>query len=104
MSSEEKQALLSLFQKEFNMSKKEAAEMLISSAYLLGNGEDLRENLEKVINPGLSNFTQEQATSAVNLLNNISTIDSSGGEIKREFVGKVNNILNKHFQPKGKWN
>jgi uncharacterized tellurite resistance protein B-like protein len=103
MSSEEKQALLSLFQKEFNMSKKEAAEMLISSAYLLGDGEDLKANLEKVINPSLSNFTKEQATSAVSLLNNISTIDSSGGEIKREFVGNVNNILNKPFQPKGKW-
>jgi hypothetical protein len=85
------------------MSKKDAAEMLISSVYLLGDGEDLKANLEKVINPSLSNFTKEQATSAVSLLNNISTIDSSGGEIKREFVGNVNNILNKPFQPKGKW-
>jgi hypothetical protein len=85
------------------MSKKDAAEMLISSAYLLGDGEDLKANLEKVINPSLSNFTKEQATSAVSLLNNISTIDSSGSEIKREFVGNVNDILNQPFQPKGKW-
>ncbi len=103
MSSEEKKALLSLFQKEFSISKKDAAELLISSAYLLGNGEDLRANLGKVINPSLPNFTRDQATSAANLMNNICAVDSSGGELKREFVENVNNILNKHFKPKGKW-
>jgi len=103
MSSEEKRALLSLFQKEFSMSKKDAAELLIASAYLLGNGEDLRTNLEKVINPGISSFTQEQAMSATSLLNEICAIDSSAGELKREFVGRVKDILSRHFQPKGKW-
>lgn len=103
MSSEEKGALLNLFQKEFSMSKKDAADLLIASAYLLGNGEEVRGNLEKVISPSLSSFTREQATSATGLLDEICAIDSSRGELKREFVERVKSILDKHFQPKGKW-
>lgn len=103
MSSEEKKALLSLFQTEFGMSKRDSAELLISSAYLMGDGEELRANLEKVINPSLSNFTPEQATSAASLLDNICTIEPSEAELKREFAEEVKGILSQHFRPKGKW-
>ena len=103
MSSEEKKALLSLFQSEFNMGKKDAAELLIASSYLLGSGEELRANLEKVINPSLPSFTPEQAKSAISLLDQICDIECSGGELKREFVNQVKTILHKPFQPKGIW-
>lgn len=103
MSSEEKKTLLNLFQKEFNMSKKQAAELLIASAYILGNGEELRTNLEKVINTSLSNFTQVQAAAATSLLDEVCSTDSSVEELKHEFVERVKIIMDKHFQPKGKW-
>jgi hypothetical protein len=103
MSSEEKKALLNLFQKEFSMSKKDAAELLIAGAYLLGNGEDLRANLEKVIEPSLASFTPDQATAATDLLDEICAIDAIGIELKRDFVEKVKAVFSRHFQPKGKW-
>ena len=103
MSSEEKQTLLHLFQNEFNIDKKDAAGLLISSAYLLGNGEELRNNLEKVIGASLANFTETQAKSAIELLNEVSTIDAQGKDLKQEFVGHVKNIFDKKFQQKGKW-
>lgn len=103
MSSEEKKTLLSLFQSEFGMSKKEAAELMIASAYLLGDGEELRTNLERVISSSLPNFTEDQAASASALLDDICAIDSTGAELKREFVDKVKSILSSKFQPRGKW-
>ena len=103
MSGEEKTALLDLFQREFGLSKKNSAELLIASAYLLGNGEELRTNLEKVMSPSLPNFSQDQAASTIGLLDSICAIDTSGAELKREFVAKVKTVLSGNFRPKGKW-
>ncbi len=103
MSSEEKKALLGLFQTEFHMSKKDAAELLLASAYLLGTGEDLKSNLDKVIQPSMESFTEDQSISALKLLDDISKVDEQGNELKTEFVDKVKIIFNKNFEPKGKW-
>jgi len=103
MSSDEKRTLLDLFQKEFNVDKKGAAELLISSAYLLGSGEELKNNLEKVIKPGLVNFTEEQATSTRNILDGICGVDASGAELKRDFANQAKTIIAGQFEPKGTW-
>lgn len=104
MSSEEKNALLTLFQKEFNLNKKGAAELLLASAYLLGKGEELYANLDKVIKPSLEKFTPEQAEAASNLLDEVARIDSVGAELKHEFVTKIKTQLKQPFQAKGTWN
>lgn len=103
MSSDEKKTLLDLFQKEFNVDKKGAAELLISSAYLLGSGEELKNNLEKVIKPSLANFTEEQAVSTRNILDGICSVDTSGAELKRTFAERAKDIIARHFEPKGTW-
>lgn len=103
MSSEEKKLLLNLFQSEFKVNKKNAAELLISSAYLLGNGEVIKQNLEKVLSPSLASFTQDQAESATILLDKVCAVDSAAEELKTEFVGNVKEIFSKAFTEKGKW-
>jgi len=103
MSSDEKKTLLDLFQKEFNVDKKGAAELLISSAYLLGTGEELKNNLEKVIKPGLANLTEEQAASTRNILDGICSVDTADADLKREFAERAKNIIAGHFEPKGTW-
>jgi len=104
MSSEEKSNLLKLFQNEFSMSKKEAAELLLSSSYLLGKGDEVRESLNKVIQPSIANFTEEQAKSAINLLENICANDTVGSNIKHEFTERVKDIFNAHFSAQNsKW-
>ena len=103
MSSTEKKALLDLFQKEFGMSKKNSAELLLASAYLLGTGEELRNNLSKVMQTSLENFTQDQSESAISLLEEICSVDPDGNDLKVQFVSNVKAIFSKHFEPKGKW-
>ena len=103
MSSEEKRTLLNIYQREFSMSKKDAAELLLASSYLFGNGEDLRNDLGKVMNPSLSSFTEDQAISAIKLLNDVCAVDAKGGDIKREFVDQVKKVFDKQFKPQGKW-
>ena len=103
MSSDEKKALLDLFQKEFNVDKKGATELLISSDYLPGSGEELKNKLEKVIKPGLENLTEEQAASTRNILDGICNIDPAGAELKRDFAERAKGIIAGHFEPKGTW-
>lgn len=101
MSSEEKKTLLDLFQKEFNVDKKASAELLISSSYLMGTGDELRSNLDKVIKPSLDKFTGVQATSTNNILDGICADDTTG--MKRAFADQVQSILKARFETKEGW-
>ena len=103
MSSNAKQFILSLFHNEFHVSKREAANLLISSSYLLGNGEELHENLAEVLKPSLEKFVEEQAQSALNLLDKVCEIEPSQNELKREFVEQIKQIFQDRFKPQGKW-
>ncbi|MDB4224984.1 hypothetical protein N9850_14560, partial [Granulosicoccus sp.] len=48
MTSEQKSFLLNVFEQEFHLSGKDSAGLLASSAYLLGDGQALKGDLEKV--------------------------------------------------------
>lgn len=103
MSSEEKRLILGLFQSEFSMTKKQAAELLIASAYLLGNGEDVRNGLEKVLGPSLANFTEEQARCAITLFEKVCEVDPEESELKQAMVACIARILRARFQASPKW-
>ena len=103
MSSEEKRALLSFMEKEFQLSRRAAADLLISSAYMLGSGDDLRRDLDSVMRPSLDNFSEVQARSALGLLDQVCNIDPAGNELKKEFIEQIRQIFDARFAPQGKW-
>jgi hypothetical protein len=103
MSSEEKQALLSMFQNEFNLDKKESAALLVASSHLLGKGDEVRDNLKGVLKPSQESFTAEQAQSAIDLLNKIAGVTGSPSHAQTQLVNGVSAILEKIGAPKGKW-
>ncbi len=103
MSSEEKQALLFSFATEFQLSRRDAADLLIASAYTLGDGAELRKNLDSVISPSLDNFSEAQARSTLELLEGVCNIDPAGNELKKEFIEQVRQIFDAQFAPQGKW-
>jgi len=103
MSSEEKRLILGMFQSEFNMTKKAAAELLIASAYLLGDGEAVHNGLHKVLNPSLENFTEEQAQAAMMLLEKVCEVDPDEAELKRAMVAGISKIFRTRFQAQPKW-
>lgn len=89
------------FQKEFKVDNKGSAELLISSSYLMGTGDELRSNLAKVIKPSLDHFTEVQATSTNNILDGICADDTTG--MKRAFADQVQSILRDQFETKDGW-
>lgn len=103
LSSEQKYFLTESFEQEFNLSKKEAAALSISSAYLLGSGDAIDEKLEKVLTPSLPNFNQAQADSAITLLERLCELDASLNPLRQRFVDEATSLLRKRFEPQGKW-
>ena len=103
MSSEEKKIILDMFQSEFHLSKREASELMIASVYLLKDGSDLRSNLIKILSPSQPNFTEEQSSSAISLIQRVSNIDTTTNENKSELVSKIVGQLTLASKESGKW-
>lgn len=103
MTSEEKKEILSIFENEFQLSKRDAAGLLISSSHLLGKGDEVREQLDKVLNPSLENFNEAQALSAIELIKRVSKVGSPATEMQTELVNNATGILQRPITPKGKW-
>lgn len=103
MSAGDKATIIEGFTDELNLSKREAAALLVSSTYLHGRGDELRANLDRILQPSLPNFTEEQARSAIALLDGLCGPGVSSHELKREFVDDVGERLQAPFAPKGKW-
>ena len=103
MSSEEKREILSIFENEFQLSKRDAAGLLISSSHLLGKGDEVRDQLDKVLNPSLEHFTKEQAVSAIELIKRISELGGPATEMQSELTHNATVILERPITPKKKW-
>ncbi len=72
MTREDKALLLNLFETKFNLSKREAAGLLISSSYLLADGAELNRSIPKFLSPSKAEFTDIQAASAIELMSQIA--------------------------------
>jgi len=103
ISKEEKGILLSLFQSEFGKSEKEASDLLMSSIYLFGDGEEAIAKPEKIMKRSLHSFTEDQASSVMSLLNTIKDIDSTNSNDKDRFISKVNKVFSGQFNADQKW-
>lgn len=103
MSSKGKRAVLDMFEEEFHLSKRDAAGLLTSSSFLLGTGEDVRNNVKAVLAPSLARFTSEQADSAMAMFRRIAEVDGLGTPMQRELVERACEILGRKAAPKSKW-
>jgi len=96
---------LDLFQSEFHRSEKEASDLLMSSIYLFGDGQDAIAKPEKVISSSLDKFDEDKARSVMvmKLLNEISLIEPKNQDAKQAFIAKVDKVFSSKFQSKGGW-
>lgn len=72
MTKEDKGNILRLFSDSFKLSEKESSSLLVSSSHLLGNGEEVQDNVAKVMEKSLSDFTDAQMKSSQQLLREVA--------------------------------
>ncbi|MEO1320361.1 MAG: hypothetical protein AAFV30_07295, partial [Pseudomonadota bacterium] len=89
---------------EFGLSKRDAAALLISSTYLLGKGNELYDQLKRVLKPSQEKFNEEQAESTVALMRRIAERDGDAHEVKDALINEAEQLLRKpHEDAKKKW-
>lgn len=102
MSREDKTLLLQLFETDFNLSKKDAAGLLISSAHLLGNGQELNNSVESFLKPSKAIFSDTQALSAIALTTKIAGDSNTMHENVRNLLQQVQTELTPQTQDQNK--
>lgn len=103
MTSEEKKAILKLFEERFHLSKTDAAGLLVSSTYLLKDGEALRSNVDKVLAPSLDSFSTSQAESAISMLNEIAHVGGDPTEPQAQLLSEASRVLSSKNETPPEW-
>ena len=103
ISREEKAELLSLFQSEFGKTEKEASDLLLSSIYIFGDGQEALKKPEKIIQRSLDKFSEDQAKSVMSLLDTIKNVDEANSEEKSVFISKIDKVFSSQFDKNEKW-
>jgi len=93
MSREDKSLLLKSFEIDFNLSKKDAAGLMISSAHLLGDGKELTDSVQSFLEPSKASFSDTQANSAIELVTKIAGDPSTMHENVEDFLQQVKQEL-----------
>ena len=89
ISLEEKKALQAMFEKEFNLSSKDAAGLFISSVHLIGDGVQLRAEVERFLKPNKEQFSQAQIALTLRLLNEVAAVGGSAHPNTTQFLASV---------------
>ncbi|MEM9303150.1 MAG: TerB family tellurite resistance protein [Pseudomonadota bacterium] len=103
MSSDERDGILAIFRTEFHLNEADASGLLRSSTYLLGQGDEVQENLAKVLAPSQEAFTPDQAASAVELVQRVASLSGEPSQAQAAFAHAVAQELGRHAGPPGKW-
>lgn len=93
ISIEEKDGIKLLFQNTFDLSEAEATKLLGASVYLLGSGEGIYENPEKVIEPCLEKFSAEQKKLSIDLIRSVMDISPNLSDIQVQFFQRIEKEL-----------
>lgn len=89
LSLEEKLELKKIFENSFHLSAKDASELLNSSVFLLGTGQEVFKRPKDVLVPNLEKFTSEQKNSSMDLLKQIANVGGSPSEPQQEFISNI---------------
>jgi len=77
ITSDQKRELQSLFQSEFEISRDEAADLLLASSHLIRDEIYIVDHLEKILEPSAAKFEPMAVTSLLGMMRRIAALDGS---------------------------
>lgn len=93
MSAEQKRAILDMLEKTFGLGKSQASDLLGSSVHMIGNGQILKSQIEDFLSLGREHFSQEQAVSAVSLMQEVARVEGEGTTQQRALIARAKEKL-----------
>ncbi|MEL7296640.1 MAG: TerB family tellurite resistance protein [Pseudomonadota bacterium] len=95
ISIEEKEKLKELYQSTFNMTEQDAVQLFGSSIFLLGPGDEVYPNVEKILKPSLDSFTDEQKNLSLSLIREVAALGTGATDTQRQFVEEIEGVLSR---------
>jgi hypothetical protein len=100
---EQKKELKQKFIEVFRLTDEKASALLTSSSFLLKNGvEDVR-NINKLLEPSINKFSEEQATSALELFQHIANFDGPADAFQKDVIEAFKNIFRARYSASAEW-
>lgn len=103
ISSEQKSTLTSIYQDNFNLSDSEAADLLLASSHLIRDEIYLADNIANILEKSHQQFSDEQVSSLLVLMNKVSIIESSTNQEQSNLINAVKNYFNKSTSSNNQW-
>ncbi len=103
MTNEQKREIKTKFKEVFHLTDDKAIALLTSSSYLLKDGVDTIKNIKKLLEPSKDRFTQEQAHSALELIQHIANFDGQANALQREIIQAFKNEFDLAQTPATEW-
>jgi len=101
MTQEEKAFLLNTFENSFNLSNREASDLLSSCSFILKDEDEILNKVDKFLQPSLDRFSDAQKESTISLVREISNLGASPTDKQKELLNKISSVFdNKNAQEK----
>lgn len=100
VSSEEKEALVSIFKNDFNLSDEEAKSLLSASTFLYQDGAVVLKSPAAVLQKSKSKFSSEQIDSTLDMLHRVSAFCGGATQEQSKFISKIESVFS---SKKGNW-
>ena len=103
LTAEQKQLAQELFESEFSLESREAAQLFGSAAHLLAAPQLLEGQLQKLSERSKDRFSPDQARSMLEMM---SKVAAAGGEVsatQRDFINSVGSTLVHEEERQGTW-
>ncbi len=104
ISREQKHLMIDLFEQEFNLSHRNASELLSSCSFIMQNDEDkIINNFNKFLSPSMGGFSPDQMESAYELVLKIYECEGRATDKQKDFLSQVENAFIPSSRASDKW-
>ena len=103
ISSTQKQAILRVYEEEFHLTRGQATDLFVASAFLLKDEMSIADQMDEVLERSRRAFTPEQVHSTLRLMDQVARIDGPRNAEQGRLLSRTRQILDTGKQTPSKW-
>ena len=103
ISREQKQSLISLFEKEFRLSSSAARDLFSATAFMLQDVMDMAAEVRPILSPCLEKFTVEQKQSVLDMLHTACTMDGDLNQQQHGIIDATTKVFQVTSEEPNQW-
>lgn len=103
ITSDQKRELQAIFQNEFEISRDEAADLLLASSHLIRDEIYIVDHLDKILERSAPRFEAENVSTLLRYMRKIAAMDGSINAEQQKLIDATERYFSSKQQPAGKW-